>query len=179
MPKTKEKSDEIRQEIQLHRDMIGSLRVKLKEVEDHDPYAQLKEYYLKSMRAMTSPFARYNNNLRKQLNDPELYLLEKDTIQIQNLCLKCLNNQSNYNNLKKITKFKTKLAILEKKVLANPAYISQRYDDFVNVKETFEELSHVKHFLSGLEDMLKVQILTSPGIANNANEILEKIANPA
>ena len=79
-------------------------------------------------------------------------------------CLKIQEKHLKFNTLKKVTKSEEKLFKLEQKVLANPAYISQRYNESMNVNETLEEVSHMKRFFDDLKNRFKIRIPLTAGV---------------
>ena len=164
MTKTNQKNEEIKGRIDSHNAMIESLKTQLKEAEKQRPYGSMREGWLKTMKAMTSPFANYNRNIQSYLKDPELHDLEKDIIKLQDFCLKIQEKHLKFNTLKKVTKSEEKLFKLEQKVLANPAYISQRYNESMNVNETLEEVSHMKRFFDDLKNRFKIRIPLTAGV---------------
>lgn len=174
MDNTKDK--EIKNRIQTHEAMIESLQTQLREVTRNRPYGPIKGAWLKTMKACTSPFASYNKSVTSYLEDPSLHRLEKDINKIQDLCLFLQKNPKAVSTEKKLIKSKIKLMKLEQKILANPAYISQKYDDSMNVKETLEEVSNTKLALDGLELVLKTIMNKNTGIAEPS---LKEDSNPA
>jgi hypothetical protein len=172
------KTNEIKEQIRVHKAMIESLSIQLKEKKSNKPYSDVKKAWLQTMKVCTKPFAVYHKNINSYLDDPEIYALEKDIIKIQDACLKITLNSSTFTSEKHITKAIQKLIKLEKKILANPSYISQRYEDCMNVKETLDEVLNVRTFLFELKNMLTAQILTQPGITKTPNDILETVSSP-
>lgn len=174
----KTKTNEIKDQIKIHKAMIESLSAQLKEKESNKPYSDAKKVWLQTLKVCTKPFAIYHKNVSSYLEDPELYVLEKDIIKIQDTCLKITLSSNTFSSEKQITKAIKKLEKLEKKILANPSYISQRYKDCMNVKETLDEVLNVRTFLFELKNMLIAQILTQPGITKTPNDILETVSSP-
>jgi len=175
---TAQKTEEIRNKIKMHREMIGSLRASLKEAENNSPYGPTKQFYLETMKSITEPLANYNRNVKKYLADPYLFNLEKDINKLQEIVFKTYENYKSYNSEKKIIKRLLKMLKIEKRILANPAYISQSYPDSMNVKETLDEYVNVRAFLNELQDMLKVHHVSTNGIADTPGSTLENVANP-
>jgi hypothetical protein len=153
-----------------------SLKIRLNELSSSQSYGSTKGAFLKTMKVMTSPFARYHQNLNTYLENPDLHQLEKDIIRVQDLCVKIPNK--NLNSEKKIFKIKEKLFELENKVLANPAYLSHSYSESLNVKETLEEVEHAYTALSVAQNALMLQIMKSLPTNNLSKELLEQLASP-
>jgi len=173
---TKQKNEEIKNKINTHNAMIESLNAQLKEAKSLRPYGSTRSLWLQSMKAMTSPFANYNRNIQSYIADPELHNLEKEIIKLQDFCLKIQKKHLKFNNLKKVIKSEAKLLKLEQKVLANPAYISQRYGESMNINETFEEVSHIKGFFSELKDKFKIHIPLTTGVKEaEAIDLVQKL----
>ncbi len=171
-----QKNEEIKSRIDTHNAMIESLKTQLKEAESQRPYGSMREGWLKTMKAVTSPFANYNRNIQSYLKDPELHELEKAITKIQDFCLKMHNTHSKFKNIKQVIKSEIKLSKLEQKVLANPAYISQRYSESMNINETFEEVSHMKRFFDELKNRFKAHIPLTAGVKEaEAIELVQKL----
>ncbi len=176
MTQTEPKTDDIKTRIDTHSAIIESLKTQLKEARNQRPYGSMREGWLKTMKAVTSPFAAYNKNIQSYLKDPQLHELAKDIIKLQNFCLKILKKRDKIKELKAITKFEEKLLKLEQKVLANPAYLSERYDKSMNVKETLEESFNLKSYLHELKNKFQVQVSLSIGdTEEKALELIQQL----
>ena len=160
MTETQNKEKEIRQKIEQHEALIESLRTHLKETQNNKAYGPTKGYWLKTVQACTSPFAKLNKSIESYLADPDLHNLEKDILKLQDICIKFYKNQNKLDTQNKITKAQLKLSKLKEKILANPAYISQKYSDEMNVKETLDEAENLQNVLFELIQMISAQILT-------------------
>ena len=72
--KTETKIEELQTTITNHEAVIETYKIQLNEVKyNHDPYGVTKKWWLKSMRACTTPFAAYNKNINSYLDDPDLH----------------------------------------------------------------------------------------------------------
>jgi hypothetical protein len=164
--------EELEKTIKNHEAIIHSYRTQLNEVN------LTKKWWLKSMKACTTPFAMYNKNINSYLSDPELHNLAKDTLKLQDICLKIQKTHHTLKTENKVIKAELKLFKLEQKVLANPAYISQRYNDLMNVKETLEEVLRTKELITGIKDLFKLQVITQMGFSDSSEIILDSVLNP-
>ena len=171
MTKAEQKIKELESTIRNYDAMLESLKKQLAETKKQDPYGPVRKAWLVTMKTCTEPFAKYNKNINAYMEDPDLYKLEKDINKLQEIVFKTYENYKSYNSEKKIIKRLLKISKIEEKVLANPAYISQKYDDSMNVEKTLGNTSDAKTLLSELLITLKVQILPQAG--------LDKIADPA
>ena len=170
MSEIQKKKKQIQEKIKTHAAMLDSLHSELKRLENDKNNNPAKEAWLKAVLYITNPFARFNKSAKQQIADPELFDLLKDINKLQDLIIKVLNNPQKLKSQKAIEKTQKKLQVIKDKILANPAYISQRYSDSMNVKETLEEWQNADTFLSGMKDIFHIQALSVTGANTNLDQ---------
>lgn len=126
------------------------------EVKQKKHYGALKGAWLKSMKAMSSPFANYNKNVQGYLEDPELHEFNKQVIKLKTFCEKLYGNKKALTNISKIPKNLSKLYRLTTEIVNHPVYSNKRYENSMNVEGVLKEGERLNDCLSNLAEQFKI-----------------------
>ena len=170
---TDEKIEKIEEELAANKKIADSLKENLKEAKKQRPYGTTRGLWLSSMKAITGPFAAYNESIHEYLKDPELHQFRKLVTKTQNLIAKITKRKNSFNNHRKVLLYLEKLVASEAKMLLHPVYTAKKYDDAMNVEETLNELQVVKNFLCKLEQMFKVHLPIEGATEEQQAELLK------
>ena len=116
----------IKNNIKDHELSIKSLKEELGAVENETPHNKFKDAYLKTMKACTNPFAKYNKDINSCLRDPKLYYLKKDIYKAEKFIKKILSLNKKTLKLTKVEKYLKALDKVQEPLLISNKEISEK-----------------------------------------------------
>ena len=148
----------IKNKIKDHEISIKSLKEQLETMEDEVPHNKFKNAYLKTMKACTNPFAKYNKNINNCLKDPKLYYLKKDIDKAEKFIKKIYNLNKKTLKPSKIERYLKALNNIQEPLLRSSKGISEKLSTRQKGKldKTLKALEIINEWLFDQKLMLNI-----------------------